>query len=277
MNSRGIRQGLRQTMAFPQTRHTLIERLAHGGNERDWRDFLVDYWGPVCRFALRRGNGRLEEAEDVAAQTFEVILRNNLLGRWAASRQAKLRTLLCSVVCKTQANWFRAEKHHGALLEELEETLGAADSDQDAFYAAWVDDLLRTCLHNLAVDYHREGKGDYFRVLYGRLCEEMSIAEAAAALEISPSAVDNYYRHVRQRLSEKLESAVRSHVYRYTPADDAEAEFAVEWGRLGAYLKENGGVEEAVRRAHGLIESLELEKTRSTRIRDTLTRIEQSA
>ena len=263
-------------MAFPQTRHTLIERLAHGGNDTDWRDFLVDYWVPVCRFALRRGNGRIDEAEDVAAQAFEVVLRNNLLGRWAASRQAKLRTLLCSVVCKIQANLFRAAKRQGELLEELQQA-EPPDSEQDAFYAAWADELLQTSLHDLAVDYHREGKGDYFRVLFGRLCEQMSIAEVAASLDIGNSAVDNYYRHVRGRLSEKLESAVRSHVFRYTPAEDAEAEFAAEWGRLAAYLAEHGGLEDAVRRAHSHVENATLERTKTAQIRETMTRIERPA
>src|SRR5437879_4084689 len=38
-------------MSFPQTRPTLIERLAAAGEERDWQEFLTDYWGPICRFA----------------------------------------------------------------------------------------------------------------------------------------------------------------------------------------------------------------------------------
>jgi len=69
--------------------------------------FLTDYWGPVCRFALRRGNGKLEDAEDVAAKTFEIIVSNDLLERWASQPRARLRTLLCGVVCKVQANQFR--------------------------------------------------------------------------------------------------------------------------------------------------------------------------
>ncbi len=264
-------------MTFPQTRHTLIQRLAVGADDRDWQQFLADYWGPVCRFALRRGSSPLAEAEDVASQTFEVLLRNNLLGRWIASRQAKLRTLLCSVVCKVQANARRARQHGQQLRLELEQLqLAAADpsSEQEtAFLAAWVEDVLDQCLHDVAGEYHRQGKGDYFRVLYGRLCEGMSIAEVAAALGISPSAVDNYYRHVRQRLAERLEAAVRSHVYRYSPPDEAEAEFAAEWGRLGNYLKDHGGLEDAVRRAHELVERPQLERTKTQRIRDTLTRI----
>jgi RNA polymerase sigma factor (sigma-70 family) len=263
-------------MSFPQTRHTLIDRLVQGGSEHDWRDFLADYWGPVCRFAMRRG-GRVDEAEDVAAQTFEIVLRNQLLSRWAATRQAKLRTLLCSVVCKIQANAFRAARHQDRLINELAESKEReiADSERDAFYAAWVDELLQRVVHELALDYHREGKGDYFRVLYGRLCEGSSIAEVAESLDIAASAVDNYYRHVRARLSDKLESAVRSHVYRYSPPDEAEGEFAAEWGRLGAYLAEHGGLEDALRDAHTRTENVALERAKTARIRETLTRVER--
>ena len=39
-------------MAFPDTRQTLIQRLATTSGEDDWRQFLNDYWGPVCRFAV---------------------------------------------------------------------------------------------------------------------------------------------------------------------------------------------------------------------------------
>jgi DNA-directed RNA polymerase specialized sigma24 family protein len=263
-------------MSFPQTRHTLIQRLTTTASDQDWQEFLGDYWGPVCRFALRRGSSPLAEAEDVASQTFEVLLRNDLLARWVASKQAKLRTLLCNVVCKVQANARRARERGRKLHDELQQVqldLGPVANDQEAaFLSAWVEDFLEKCLYELAAEYHRQGKGDYFRVLYGRICEQMSIAEVAAALEIKPSDVDNYYRHVRERLSTRLEAAVRSQVYRYTPPEEAEGEFAVEWGRLGEFLKEHGGLEEAVRRAHTLVDQSELDRTKTRRIRETLSR-----
>lgn len=266
-------------MAFPQTRHTLIHRLAQGGNQQDWLDFLADYWGPVCRFALRRGGMKLAEAEDVAASTFEVVLRNSLLQRWTQSPRAKLRTLLCSVVCRVQANEFRAARRRRLFEKEFAEEVlrGSAGvsggPDQEVFLGAWVEDLLQNCLFELATQYHSGGKGDYFRVLYGRLCEGLSIAEVAQALGIRPSAVDNYYRHVRQRLSELLRAAVRSHVYRYCPPDQAEQEFTSEWGKLADYLADHGGLEEAVRRTYDLLEGEQLEANKPRRIRDTLTKI----
>ncbi len=269
-------------MAFPQTRHTLIQRLATGGSQDDWRDFLSDYWGPVCRFALRRGNGRLADAEDAAANTFEIVLRNELLQRWIKSQRAKLRTLLCGVVCKVQANQIRSDQRkqlfEQAFAEELFASEGNVANEQqdELFTGAWVEDLLQTTLQRLAKEYHSQGKGDYFRVLHGRLCGRLSIDEVAQLLKISPSAVNNYHRHVRKRLSESLETAVRTQVARYCKAENADAEFHNEWTNLAAYLADHGGLEEAVRRTHDLVEANELQTNKPRRIQATLTRISLS-
>ena len=52
-------------MAFPETRQTLIQRLATTSSQDDWRQFLNDYWGPVCRFAALRASLSPADAEDV--------------------------------------------------------------------------------------------------------------------------------------------------------------------------------------------------------------------
>ena len=67
-------------MTFPETRQTLIQRLATTSGEDDWRQFLNDYWGPVCRFAAVRASLSATDAEDIASLTFEAILTNRLLG-----------------------------------------------------------------------------------------------------------------------------------------------------------------------------------------------------
>ena len=266
-------------MAFPQTRHTLIQRLASGGSDDDWQDFLNDYWGPICRFALGRNCKELADAEDVAASTFEVLLRNDLLQRWISSKRAKLRTLLCGVVCKIQANQFRADQKKKMFEREfgdqlIQETIGPERGQQvDAFMAAWAEDLLHNTLQILARDYHMEGKGDYFRVLYGRLCEGLSIAEVAESLSISTSNVDNYFRHVRARLTEKLAAEVRTQVFRYCEAHEAEAEYEAEWERLGSWLSNKGGLEKAIQQAYALLDGPQLQANKPVRIKETLTRI----
>lgn len=247
-------------MAFPQTRHTLIERLATGGGEADWGEFLRDYWGPVCRFARLRGNLTSEDAEDVASETLQAIVKNDLLARWSANRSAKLRTLICAVVRNVLSNRTRVEagrerlvREHGGQLDRYLDVSSVHPEDEpadaaDAFYAAWAEDIVQKAIDALFTEYHAAGKGDMFRALHGRLCEGMTITEIAAALNLSPSVVDTQYRRARARLSERLQELVRWQTDRYSKTAESETEFALEWSRLGDYLRAHGGLEDAVRR-----------------------------
>jgi RNA polymerase sigma factor (sigma-70 family) len=248
-------------MSFPQTRLTLVQRLVSGGTEEDWQIFLKDYWGPVCRFSLRFGARNLDEAEDAASETFEVLWQQRLLVRWVSNRSAKLRTLLCTVVRNilSHRNRVRASRE-GRLADvarHFEDLKGTSDEQADAFYAAWVEDIAQQAVESMAGDYCRNGQADYVRVLYGRLCQGMTIAKAAEALELSPAVVDHYFRHARERLAEKLEQLIRRQVLGYCPAEEAEEEFAAEWQRLGQYLTDHGGLDAAVRAAYGLLDPVQ--------------------
>jgi RNA polymerase sigma factor (sigma-70 family) len=267
-------------MTFPQTRLTLIQRLASGGSEQDWQSFINDYWGPVFRFSLRRGAANPDDAEDVAAQTFEVLWENRLLVRWESNRSAKLRTLLCSVVRKLLANRRRGREVRDRKWPDIKEQAEALEhsknSEIDAFYADWVEDIVGQAVESLAGDYLAKGQGDYVRVLYGRLCEQLTIAEVAQSLEIKPSAVDHCFRHARTKLADKLREQVRRQVGRYVPADQVEDEFAQEWHQIGRHLAKSGGLEDSVRRAFELIGPHESQKRRQaglTRATQRLTSI----
>jgi RNA polymerase sigma factor (sigma-70 family) len=264
-------------MSFPETRQTFVERLASQGSEEDWRCFLQDYWGPVCRFALRWGAGNLADAEDVAAQTFEVLWENRLLVRWVSNRSARLRSLLCGVVRKTLANRGRTRENRQRLGRELaehvEQIYVAQDDQADAFYAAWAEGLLQRAVESLAAEYYRQAKGDYVRVLYGRLCQGLSVPEVARSLEISISAADNYFRHAKTRLAEKLADEVRQQVHRYSPPEDIEREAAMEWRQLGQHLEGHGGLEEAVRRTYELLDPVAASQRQRTAVAKTLTRL----
>lgn len=241
-------------MTFPETRHTLILRIASGGGDADWREFLADYWEPVCRFVRHRGNLRSHDAEDISAQVFETLLRKQLLLRWSDSPVAKLRTLLCTVARNALSNRNRIDANRAQLLAEMplqlsDEELDSGD-ESDFFYTAWVDELLHSASDSLMLDYHKEGRGDYFRVLYSRICEDLSNAEIAELLEIKLSDVDNYFRHARQRLLERIQESVREHVQRYSMSRSAEDDFQSEWKELGRYLEEHGGLEQSIRHAY---------------------------
>lgn len=267
-------------MSFPQTRVTLIQRLASGGDEDDWRRFMKDYWGPICRFALRRGARDLDEAEDVASQTFAVIWQNQLLGRWVSNRAARLRSLLCAVVRNTLSNRRRSLASRQwvsgdlvAQIDDLRQVRDGQDPQSDAFYAAWVEDVIERSVQSLAAEYYAQSKGDYVRVLYGRLCQGLAIAAVAEALEITPSAVDHYFRHARERLWKKLEELVRRHVGRYCPPAEAESEFVLEWQQMGRYLADHGGLDEAVRRAYELLDPVHADDRRGAALTNATERL----
>jgi DNA-directed RNA polymerase specialized sigma24 family protein len=249
-------------VVFPQTRLTLIERLARGGGNTDWWAFLCDYWGPVCRFARQRGNLSVHDAEDVAAETLEVIVRNDLLARWSANRSAKLGTLICTVILNILSNRARVKvgreilvsEHGGQLDRYLDESVfdsaEASIEMFDAFFAAWVEDLLSHAVEGLLVEYSQAGKEDYCRVLYLRICEETPFAEIAAARKLPPAAAYAHFHQVKQRLADRLQDLLRCQVHRYSSADAADAEFEVDWYRPGDYLREHGGLEASVRRSY---------------------------
>jgi RNA polymerase sigma factor (sigma-70 family) len=264
-------------MSFPETRLTLIQRLTAGGTAEDWQDFLGDYWGPVCRFALRSGAGQINDAEDVAVQTFEVLWESRLLVRWIANHTARLRSLLCSVTRKILANRHRVRAGRDRLARDVADSWGQAETTEDqqteVFYAAWVEDLLRQAVESIAAEYCRESKGDYVRVLYGRLCQRLTIAEVAGSLGIQPSAVDNYFRNARQRLASVLQSLLRQQINSYTAAEEAEQEFQTEWRQMGDYLTEHGGLEEAVHRTYELMDPVSTQRNQQAGLRAAAERI----
>src|SRR5262245_49962171 len=141
-------------MNFPETRKTLIARLAGGGTETEWQQFVIDYWRPVVRFAGRVSRIPLDQAEDIAGELFLILLRSNLLNRWQQAPGAKLRSLLCAIARNLLSNRQRIEQNRRRLLQNA-----AADGDMwgfpagdggnepaaadlDVFYRAWVDELL---------------------------------------------------------------------------------------------------------------------------------------
>lgn len=251
-------------MPFPETRLTLIQRLAQQGGADDWRQFHRDYWGSVCQFARSAGRLSAVDAEDVTSLTFQILLDGQLLDRWTNSPTAKLRSLICTVVRNILANQQRVAvnrqeliRSHVAELQryrELGDGVIACETEDDLFYQAWADNLIQGVIEQLLDECQSSGKGDRFRVLYGRVCEELSIREVAQLLQLSEAAVDNYFRQMRARLTDLLGQTVLDHVKRYSSIGEAEDEYRREWDRLGSYLLRQGGLESAIRRIEQRVE-----------------------
>lgn len=241
-------------MAFPETRMTLIHRIATGDDHIAWKQFMSDYWRPMCLFSKRIGNLRWEDAEDVASQTLEVLGRQELLQKWLSDPRVRFKTLVCSVVRNLTMNRARSDRARSRRLQEYAVGWDAdipdkvTAEDANAFYGIWADELLRSTVQTVMWHYHQEGRGDYFRVLHSKVCDRLSNAEIAALLEIKLTDVENYFRHARKTLTEHLEKAIVREVDRYSTGDSAE-DFRQEWSELAKYFDSYGGLEEAVRHA----------------------------
>lgn len=272
-------------MAFPQTRRSLIQQIAAANDEAAWRQFVDDYWGPLCRFALRRGRLRLDDAADVAADVFVAILNNRLLARWIDQPSARLRTLLCSVVRNLLANRARIEQGRAELRDENRQELEGrawiqvgleepSAEQADTFYAAWVEELLQSAVESLVAEYHRKSLGDHFRVLYGRLCEGATSRQVAEALGLTLSQSENAYKHALRRLRERLQELVRGHTERYGEEENPEADFQAEWGRLIDHLEQHGGLERIVSQAYQGLDVLYQPENKLSSIHKAVQRIQ---
>ena len=241
-------------MTFPETRLSLIRRIVATGDATSWDQFVASYWRAVCRFAMRLGNLQWSDAEDVASQVFEVLVRKSLLESWLARPEARFKTLLCTVVRHVVQNTVRSKQTAARHVEEqirlaLDQDAKVVYQDDDLFFAIWADELLQAAVKSVMEDYHREGKGDYFRVLHGRICEQLTIKDIAEQLELKTTEVENYYRHARTRLSDRLQRLVRLDISYYTDMKDLDAEFRREWQSLADLLQHQGGLETALRNA----------------------------
>ena len=239
-------------MAFPDTRLSLIRRIVATGDATSWDEFVASYWRAVCRFAMRLGNLQWTDSEDVASQVFEALFRRSLLESWLTRPDARFKTLLCTVVRNVVQNTNRANRtaaRHidGPFQQALLQTDGVDPQDDDAFMAIWAEELIQSTVRSLMTDYHHEGKGDYYRVLHSRICEQLTTREIADQLGVKPTDVDNYYRHARQRLGERLKLRLRTDVSYYTDLADLDEEFGREWQNLAEILQQHGGLEKAIR------------------------------
>jgi hypothetical protein len=177
--------------------------------------------------------------------------------------------LICSVARKLLSQRFRARK-----VSSLPDDADASDQeDEDIFYAAWAEDIVQTCIPELAANYRREGKGDYVRVFYGRVCEGLKIHEVALTLGLAKTKVDHHYRHVRDQLEILLKVKVRRHVCLYCPDEEVEAEFALEWQQLGDFLGGKDNIEQAVADAYSQFDPQDLALRRDRSLTKTMSRV----
>ncbi len=154
-------------------------------------------------------------------------------------------------------------------------TENAHVEDEDLFDAAWAQGTLQQAVDALMAEYHRTGKGDYFRVLHGRVCDRMTMPQIAEALGITTTAAENYYKASRKRLEAKLRDQVRAHTRRYCDAQSFDSEFSAQWDEVGQYLTEHGGLEKAIVKVYEGLDPAQATQRQTRAITQTLRQLTQ--
>ena len=250
-----VRPKSRVVNRFPDTKQTLIRRIASDPESTDWSVFVNDYWSPLVRFASVRGGLNFAEAEDVASEAFEVLFKNDLLARWLGDRRAKLRTVLCGVAKNLLSNRARIQRGRDRVMSAITPNLLAIATqkelgpDDDCFYEIWVVELLQKTLSQIQRESVDRDRLDEYRVFHGKIVDGMSNQELADCLGLKLTDVENYYKSIRNRFSKKLRQVVETQVQRYGAGESFEDEFAIEWHALRDHLKSRGTIETILRQA----------------------------
>ena len=220
-----------------------------------------------------------------ASLTFEAVLTNRLLARWMMNQSARLRhaSLLGRAQrhiqsspreSRTRAN---SERTRRVGLTRRFHPESAASEQLDIFYAAWVADLLEQTVDSLLDELHRAGKGDYFRVLYSRICEEMSMPEIAEALSIPLTSVENYFKAARNSWQPRWKHGSGPTSAAMHPKLTSQQDFDDEWRQLGEYLATHGGLDDVLRRSTAGHSIFSQQRRKTALISSTLSRIHVSS
>ena len=225
-----------------------------------------------------RGWG-VNDAEDVAVQTFEVLWESRLLVRMDFYLHARLPSLLCSVTRKILANRHRVRAGRDRLARDVAEQSAQPEATEDqqieVFYAAWVEDLLRRAVESIAAEYYREAP----RAIMWR-----------GALRSALPATDHcrggqHTRHPTvggRQLLPTCSATVGLLHCSHSSGNKSIAtphrkrrneEFQTEWQQMGAHPSEHGGLEETVQRTYELMDPVNTQRNQQAGLRAAAERI----
>ena len=213
--------GLRGQVGWPRwfktTIWSTVRRAGAPGNQGAWSGLCRAYWYPIYAFLRSLGLGQ-EEAEDVTQGFFATLLKPGALDV-ADPAKGKFRTWLRTCARHYFLNHRdsarAAKRGRGNVVTGFD--LDRADRDvrplmmdesltpEEIFDRSWAVTVTELAMTRLAEAYEREGRGDIFRELHGRLGGEqspLSDADLAALLGKKPGAI----RTERSRRNDELEA-----------------------------------------------------------------------
>ncbi|HLG41804.1 MAG TPA: RNA polymerase sigma factor [Planctomycetota bacterium] len=209
--------------------------LAREGDRRALDRVVVAYRTPLVQLLQRHGFN-LNDAEDLAQETFVEIVAKDLL-RKAAPQAGRFRSLIIGVAKNVVRNHLRkiAAKKRGGESSGTVRDDGAIESktlepgNAQVFDQLWVVNLLQRAFKRLERDAKsRQNRQD--EIVRMAVIEGQSYSVIAAQLEIGPGVV----RNLLYRGKQKLLDYVREEIATYTmPGAEFEGEASYILGLIG--------------------------------------------
>lgn len=194
-------RGIMHMAALPDTRYTLLARLAKASDAAAWREFAEIYEPAVVRFARRRGLQE-SDARDVAQETLAAVAQ--ALPQWsnAAERRASFRAWLYTVARNLAINRLarrRDQRGNSAAVD------AALNSTASPLLAAAFDREYRLAALAWAGQHvQREVSPDTWRAFWLTAIEGLPIPQAAARLG---QAIGSVYA-ARSRVIARLKARI---------------------------------------------------------------------
>jgi RNA polymerase sigma factor (sigma-70 family) len=209
---------------FPATHWSVILQAAQGGSataDASLAKLCEDYWYPIYAFLRHRGH-KPEEAEDLTHGFFDRLLHKDVLAGLTAEG-GRFRSFLLTALKRFLVNeWHRehAQKRGGtqvtisfddAVESRYQQELVDHATPEAIFEQQWALTVLDRVFTRLREEYASAGKSELFSHLQGCLPgagEELSYAEAGAALQMSEAALRMSAHRLRRRYGELLRAEI---------------------------------------------------------------------
>jgi DNA-directed RNA polymerase specialized sigma24 family protein len=205
---------------FRSTRWTLVRRAQGRGEEARvaLSELCSIYYDPVLQFA-RRWCGNEDRAKDLAHGFFEDLLGRENLGA-ADPAKGRFRSYLLAAakhyLSHQRGKESAAKRGGGTEIVTLDDAgeCGVSTAWEVEFDRAWALALIRRALESLEGEHESAGKSDHFRVLRPWLDGGLQgdAAEAAAALQLSPTALKVAIHRLRQKFRQRIRDEIAATV-----------------------------------------------------------------
>ena len=205
---------------FHSTRWTLVRRAQGRGEEARvaLSELCTIYYEPVLQFA-RRWCGNEDRAKDLAHGFFEDLLGRESLGA-ADPAKGRFRSYLLAAtkhyLSHRRDRESAAKRGGGVEVVTLDDAgeCGISAGWEVEFDRAWALALIRRALDSLEAEIEVAGKGEHFHILRPWLDGGLQgdAAEAAAALQLSPTALKVAIHRLRQKFRQKIRDEIAATV-----------------------------------------------------------------